>query len=352
MNNTELKTHFYKRFFGTTTKLTSSFAGFPVSLLGYISSDYSPVISTSLSMGVRVIARKTESRKITIATTSSDILKSYPIHNPYCEDDVSRLILKLKTYSLHGCDLLINSTVTSPFDERASRILGILKAILTLLNSSRINNTDLYNILCTNYDKNRILTIINEDFGYSSYIKNKTVKKLPLPLSSYKLMLINAKNQPPLFSKDKLDTLYCDIKKFYPHISSFSDIDKDMLIRINSIVKSPQKMYLISHLISECERIKTATRTLNSCNIKEFSKIVKDSYISQKSVLKSTDKNIFICDNLYTLDGVLCARITDDGVIAIVSDSACSLIAKGISFDFEHQFGYPPVISINNTASD
>lgn len=346
MNSTELKAHFYKRFFGVSGKLVFERAGYPVSLLGYAMSDYTDCIGAGLSMGVSVMARSTGARDITITSTSTDLCKKYPVKSKNAKDRISVFLNRAAGYKLKGGEMLADNGILAAYNSDISYSAAVASAAFKISGIASPSVVKLTELLAGENEKNAYLILFGSEKGYCARTRGYGAVKLPLPMTGYKFILASPNRRTLPMTSDSIKRAYRKIREIYPHISSFSELTEEMLLYAAPKINSKETERLVRHLIEENLRINEAEAALSGCRIKKLAEIMSGSFYSQKRILPYDNSCVFLCDLMLKTDGIIGARICDGGVIAIADTEACSWAAKMIKTSFEREFSKAPLICV------
>ncbi len=340
MNMTDLKTLFYKRYCAVPKKLISVSAGIPAAFLGYTHTSYMPAISTCLSPSVTMLASKTEDFNVTFASTLTDQRRRYSVIHPAQNDIIARFISLTKPEI--GCEILADCSIPPSFDAHIPYAAAALMSLEKSLNTPLPGGIEaFYKNECNAYR-----TIYSHLHGCATCILPTGSENLALPLLSHKILLAGVNKKSRGFTQKSIERLFYKIQKTYPHISSFSDICGKMPEKLRLDTKESA---LIQHLIYECSLIESGKNALKNADLDGFLQTINKSFISQKQVFLKSDARIFLCDTLLKSGKVLCARISDAGVIAIVSDKYCDCAVNDMGAAFLSEFGYEPSICITET---
>lgn len=346
MNSTELKTHFYKRFNSEGSTLVFKQIGMPVSLMGRLNFDGMPSIACRLSMRIRVVGCKTAGNSITVTSTKTDMRRVYELNGADSRDRISHFIKRAKGLKLCGGDLLVDSTIPPVFDPHITYTAAVCSTIMELAGNDA-PPAEICAEMCALKDEYAsYAAAFGADKGYSVYTDGLKYMRLPLPMTGYRFIIAAVKEPPGLLSGKNIIKTYNALKKLYPHITSFSDINDDMLTTASPLLKSYSAKTCARYLVSECERTKEAAAMLKICNIKKFADIMNSSFLAQKHLCTDNDPRVFLCDELYSKPGIIGARICERGIIAIAEEDVCDSAAASASADYEAEFGYPPVFCI------
>ena len=282
MNSTELKSHFYKRFSGEHGMMVFSQAGLPCSLLGYINTDHTCAISTALSMRIRLIARAIGSRSITITSTSTDMQRIYRIDSSDNRDRISSFLQRASRYKLKGSEILYDSTIPDFYDPHIAYTAAVINAVFDVSKVKRPPYGEMVNLCADRNERNAYSTEFCHREGYAVCVDNDSVRNIPLPMTGYKFVTVSVREKHTSLSQKSIDKTFMELKELFPHISSFSDIDDDMLQKAAHNFKSHSVNMLLRHLKSESKRVKDGERALSACNTEKFAEIMKESFLSQK----------------------------------------------------------------------
>lgn len=346
MNSTELKTHFYKRFSGEHGKMVFSQAGLPCSLLGYINTDHTSAISTSLSMRIRVIAREIGSRSITITSTFTDMRRIYRIDMSDGRDRISEFLLRANACKLKGSEILYDSTIPDFYDPHIAYTAAIANAVFDVSGLEKLPCEKMAELCAQRNEKNAYLTVFGHREGYAVCAKDGSIKNLPLPMQGYKFIIASVREKYISLSQKSIDKTFMMLKELFPHISSFGDIDDDMLKIASQSFKSHSVNMLTRHLRSESRRVIEGEKALLGCNTGKFAACMRESFLSQKHLCDYNDTRVFLGDKFLAHESVIGARICENGIIAIVKEEECDDIIRDVRFDYEREFGYPPLFCV------
>ena len=346
VNTSELKSHFYKRFMGENGRMTLSETGLPCSLLGYINTDHMPSIGCALSMSVKIIARKIGSGTVIITSTETDMCRAYHIDNCDGRDRISVFLNRARDFKIHGSEVLCDNGIPCCFDSNSAYTTAVAKALLEL--STRGTPRDETGAaLCAQRDElNEYLTAFASKKGYCVYAQNGSARDLPLPMTGYKFLLVNSRKGGAPVNSKLISRAYMLIKELYPHITSFADMSPEMLEVAAPRLRPKEVRLCAKHLSDECRRVSDGIHSLTRCDIKSFAELINASYYSQRRLYPNNNENVYLADELLRTDGVLCARLCEQGVIAIVDEESCDEIIKSVKFAAEAEFGMPPVFCV------
>ncbi len=345
MNNTDLKTMFYKRYDSVTTRLIASSAGFAAPLIGYLCSDSMAAIGTALSMRTDVMARKTGDMAITVTSASCDMRRRYSLIRPDGRDRVSEFLRRSASYGLSGGQMLFSSSIPHNFDPHIPYTAAILKAAFAISDIPLPGLPYLTELCAKRNERNFYNTIFSEQKGFCTYCDLHSVKRLPLPMTGFKFVFADARVKPAPFSEHTMERIYLKLKSIYPGIRAFSDVSENM---ISCGCLKPDMLPLARHLISEHKRIIKAAGYLSAYNLKRFATVMTESFYSQKRILHHGDSRVFICDLLLGISGIIGVRICGNSVIAIADESVCDYAANTLVTSFTEEFGHEPIVCITD----
>ena len=346
MNTAELKSHFYKRFIGENGRMTLSEAGLPCSLLGYINTDHMPSIGCALSMSVKIIARKIGSGTVVVTSTETDMCRAYTIDNCDGRDRISVFLNRARGFDINGSQLLCDNSVPGCFDSNSAYTAAVAKALLELTKRG-VPRPETIAALCAQRDElNEYLTTFASQKGYCVYAQNGSAREMPLPMTGYKFLLINTRKGNSPLSTRLINRTYMLMKELYPHITSFADVSPEMLDIAAPRLRPKEVRLCAKHLSDECRRVSDGAKALVRCDIKVFTDLMRESFYSQKRICPRNDENVFLADELLREEGVLGARMCEQGIIAIIDENRCDEIIKSLRFAYETEFGAPPVFCI------
>ena len=346
MNTAELKSHFYKRFIGENGRVTLSEAGLPCALLGYTNTDHMPSIGCALSMSVRTIARKIGSGTVAITSTETDMCRSYTIDNCDGRDRISVFLNRARSFHINGTQILFDNGIPGCFDLNSAYTSAIAKSLLEL-SQRGVPRAETCAALCAQRDEmNEYLTVFESQKGYSVYAQYGSARLLPMPMTGYKFLVINARQSRPPVSTRLINRTYMLMKELYPHITSFADVSPEMLDIAAPRLRPKELRLCAKHMADECRRVSDGARALTRCDIRAFAELMSESYYSQKRICPRNDENIFLSDELLRTEGILGARMCEHGIIAIVDENKCDEVIKSVKFAYESEFGAPPIFCI------
>ena len=346
MNTAELKSHFYKRFIGENGRMTLSESGLPCSLLGYVNTDHMPSIGCALSMSAKIIARKIGSGTVVITSTETDMCRAYTIDNCDGRDRISVFLNRARDFDIHGSQLLCDNTIPGCFDSNSAYTSAVAKALLEL-SKRGVPRPETSAALCAQRDEmNEYLTVFASRKGYCVYAQNGSARELPLPMTGYKFLLINThKSEPPLSTR-LISRTYMLMKELYPHITSFSDVSPQMLDIAAPRLRPADVRLCAKHMADECRRVSEGARALVRCDIKALAELMRESCYSQRRICAKNDENVFVTGELLRAEGILGARMCEQGIIAILDENRCDEVIRSLKFAYESEFGAPPVFCI------
>ncbi len=344
MNAAELKAHFYKRFTGESGIVTFARAGLPCSLLGYINTEHMPSIGCAASMSVRAAARRIGSGTVVITSTETDACRSYPINGGMGTDTVSVFLSRAR--GINGMQILSDNAIPECFNIETPYTAAIAHTVLELSKYGKPRD-ELCAALCSQKGRlNEYLTVFASDKGYAVYAYNAAARRLPLPMTGYKLIISAPKKNAPPVKPKVADRAYMNIKELYPHITSFADVSPQMLDVAAPRLRPKEIRLAAKHLTDECRRVSDGIKALTRCDIKAFARLMNESYYSQRRICAQKDERVVLADELTRSEGVIGARMFEQGVIAVADEDMCDEVIKAARFVYESEFGEQPVFCV------
>ncbi len=339
MNLTDFKQDFYKRFRPSGDFLAYSRAGLLCPLLGVTSVKRSPSLVCSLSMKVQVYGRKLAGDMIKLQSTKNNlcVVYRYGSRLPPRHTELFEMLERLRAYGAFGAELFFDSSVPAFFDyerELKAAVFGVMTNICGLDVPVSVCGGD--TPLCSallNAKKNRCVKIPDGS-------------QLPLPLTGLKLLAVQTQTADKTPREKCIEKAYGRLKRIYPHIHSFSDITPDKLEYARNAIRDKTALNYARHIVDENGRIEAAA---DNSKRRGASALAEQINLSEESIEKlwnPAKEHVFLARRAAKASGALCARVWENGILAIVKEDAADDIANRLTFDFEAAVGQKPYICV------
>lgn len=351
MNFPELKQNFYKRFEQSSKFLHFTSQGLLCTLLGHVSVPQSPSLTCTLSMRVQMFARACGGQGIKIESTDSDNFFAYTPGDPTQifrgkGRRTAELIDTLRGHSLKGTEILYQTTVPNFLPHMEVFSAALVKSLLKV-NDIELDTLETAAICAMGENINPYLALLSAKSGYCTLIASGEPKNLPLPMSGYKILSVYCTEKT--HKKERMQSIsraMSQITRLYPHVGGICDVTREMIETAD--IKDKNAVKYMYHLINENECIKKAEKALERCDVKT---LFRQMDISQKSIERFWDigdEHICLSDCMRGLDGVMAARCSDKGVIAIVEEDMVNYVMNMVRDTFEINIGYQPTFCVSD----
>lgn len=345
MNLTDLKQDFYKRFSSSGNFLSYSRAGLLCPLLGDASIARCAALTCSLSMKVQVYGRKLESDMIKLQNTKNNVcvVFRYGSQLPSQHKRLFEMLEKLHGYGAHGAELFFDCSVPGFFEfehELKTAVFSVMTSICKI---------DAPISVCGGY-RPFYSAVLNARKGYCTVVPDS--RELPLPMTGYKFLILQTPGKDSFPRAKYLGKAYERLKRIYPHIRSFADISPDRLEYSKNVVRDKTALNLVRHIVDENDRIKTAAAGLEKCSLSRLAEQMNLSEESIEKLWKPEKQHVILARRAAAADGVKCAKIWKNGVIAIANEEGIDDITNKIITDFERAAGFRPYVCIADSFGD
>lgn len=351
MNFADLKASFYKRYSRSENFLYFAANGFLCTLLGHSNMSITPSLTCTLSMRVKMFARRIDGNIVSIEDTSGRKLFSYTLNTPPelfrgKERTLANHLRELSKQGIRGAQVLYDSSIPNflPFDK------PFAVTLTDLLMTINHKETDMYSVAelsACGHDITPYLCITAYNSGYCTLISTGRPKNLPLPVTGYKILSAHCLKK----EKDRTTEIKYGFRKIcskYPHIMSAAEITPDMLENTAGEIKDKTALKYMRHLTGENIRIQKAAKALERCDVKGLFEEMNNSERSLELYWNIDKDKLYLVRLCQNLDGVHAVRIWENGIAAFVEndmvDYAANMVVKG----FENHAGYKPSVCISD----
>lgn len=349
MNLPELKKDFYKRLGPSHSFLHFISNGMLCTLLGHDEVDESPFIACTLSMGIKMFARKLGGNMIVIQDNAKSKAISYtygssPTQYTGEPRDTIELIQRLESRNIRGAEILFDCTIPEFLPYKELLALSLTQAVL-IVSDIESEPLDTAYLASGGGNLTPYLGIIHSRKGYCTHLSGKTPQNLPLPMSGYKILTAHCTEKERDHSKE-INYALEHIRRLFPHIGTIADITPEMLQNAGNSIKSKNAVRYIYHLVNENKRISAAENSLKKCNIRG---LFRQMNLSQQSMERFWDlgsEHIFLAQCCKHIDSIEAVRCWKNGVIMIVSDDKIDYAITMIKSEFENNIGYQPTFCV------
>lgn len=344
LNLTELKQDFYKRFRPSGDFLTYSRTGLLCPLLGVTSVKRAPSLTCSLSMKVQVYGRKLAGDMIKLQSTKNNlcVVYRYGSRLPSQHTELFEMLERLRAYGAFGAELFFDSSVPPFFDYERELKAAVFRVM------SNIYNLDVPVSICGE-DKPLCSAILKAKKGYCITIPDG--RQLPLPLTGLKPLAVQTNIADKTPREKCIEKAYGRLKRIYPHIHSFSDISPDKLEYARNAIRDKTALNYVRHIVDENDRIEAAAGGLERCSISVLAEQINLSEESIEKLWNPARDHVFLTHRAMSA-GALCARVWENGIIAIVKENEVDDIISRLTFDFETTVGQKPYICVADSFGD
>lgn len=348
MNGAELQSNFYKRMGVSKNRLVFSKAGLLCTLLGHSEIRGGEFLSCTLSMCVRTAGRMLNCSAVNLENTQTDKCIVIRINDLASQSrqlyDIVNNVSRIHPF---GAEILYDCNIPDFFRDTAALRVSVLNTLL------KISDCELpierkAQICADGKNAAQYLAALNSRRGWCVCVKGNTYEQFPLPLTGYRLLIIQTNRPAPDRYDKTVQSAYKKLRRIYPHIPSLYDITPDMLSFTRSRLKASEYNYMC-HLLSEHERIIIAKAALTACRIKDFAKLVNDSQKSIERLWNNEYEHTFLAESVFEHPSCLCARSFKNGIYAIIENGSEDEIITVIRHAFNTHFGYFPNFCITDT---
>lgn len=351
LNLTELKQDFYKRFSASDNFLHFTANGILCTLLGCTETEYTPFLGCTLSMGVKMFARRLNGEVINIQENTSDECLSYIFGTPLEQfrgdnKEYTELIKRLEPYSLSGTQILFEYSVPD-FLPRREVLLTTLAQSLAKCSDIELDPLKTAVLACGSDNVNKYLGIMYSKKGYCTLISSGAPKHFPLPLTGFKLLSAHC-SQHQRSHKKQIHYAFEHVRRLFPHISSISEITPEMLTMTAPNIRSRQALRYMCHLVDENTRIETSINALKHCNSDVLFRQMQLSQASMERYWDLPDEHIFLANCFKGLEGIQAVRAWHSGVTAIAEEDAVDRAINIVRRGFEDNIGYQPTFCVSD----
>ncbi len=345
MNLTDLKQDFYKRFNVSSAFLSYSRMGLLCPLLGEVSIERCPSLACSLSMKVQVYARRLEGDMIKLQSTKNNLCVIFRFGGrlPSQHPSLFEMLDKMHGYGVGGAEIFFDSSIPQFFGcerELKAAVFDVMQ---------KIYNVSVPVSVCGGFSS-PYSALLDLRKGYC--ISEPEGNRLPLPLTGCKLLIVQTAKTDKTPRARYIEKAYMRLKRIYPHIHSFADLSPDKLEYYRSVIRNKTALNYVRHIVDENERIKAASEGLHKCSINALVSQINMSEQSMEKLWNPDKQHVFLARKTMSIEGVLCARIWKNGIIALISDDDLDNAIRGITREFEAAAGYKPFICVADTFGD
>lgn len=344
LNLTDLKQDFYKRFSASNSFLAYSRMGLLCPLLGNTSIKHSPSLNCSLSMKIQLYGRQLAGEMIKLQSTKNNlcVVFRFGTRPPSQHTELFEMLEKMRGYGIGGAELFFDSSIPTFFPSECELKAAVFDVI------SRIYNIDIPMSVCGN--KSVYNALLNAQKGYC--ISEPDGKKLPLPLTGYKFLILQTEAIDKTPRAKYIEKAYERLKRIYPHIHSLADLSPDRLEYSRSAIRDKTALNYVRHLVDENERIQIASQGLKQCSITALTEQINQSELSIEKLWNPERQHVFLVHRIIRCDNVVCAKVWENGIFAIIKDENIDETVNKIIYDFETAAGYKPFVCIADTFGD
>ncbi len=298
-----------------------------------------------------MLARTLADASIRIEDAASDKYFSYIPGTPtgiLRGDDrfAAELIDSMRAYKLKGAEILYESSVPD-FIPRKETFACALVRSLDKLNSLELDTLAAAEICAMGKNPNPYISMLESRKGYAVLTGGTAPKRLPLPLSGYKIISAYCTGRARGVERDKrIKSAMRSIERIYPHVGSIADVTREMAD--NARIKDKSALKYMYHLADENKRLKETEAALKRCDIKT---LFYNMNMSQKSMEKYWDTDseyISLARIAASVEGAMASRCGDSGVVIIAEEDKVNYIMGIVGNEFEVNIGYKPTFCISD----
>lgn len=350
MNLPELKKDFYKRLGPSDRFLYFTSNGLLCTLLGHSEIDGTPFISCSLSMGIKMLARRLGGNMVNIQNISNNQAIAYnygenAIQYTGVSKNIIELIKRLEEKKINGAEILFECSIPEFLPSTEALFMTLTQSILKI-SDIEASPLEAASLAAGGENITPYLGIAYSRKGYCTLLSSGAPRNLPLPLSGYKVLTAHCTEKDHSRSKE-INYAFEHISRLYPHIGTIADITPEMIQSAVSNIKSKTAAGYIYHLANENERILSAAKALKQCNIRA---LFTQMNLSQQSMERFWDlgnEHIFLARCCKGIDGVEAARCWKNGIVVIARDEKIDYAINMIKSEFENRIGYQPTFCVS-----
>lgn len=350
MDLTELKKDFYKRFNASDNFLYFTANGVLCTLLGCNETEYTPALSCTLSMGVKMFARRLDGGVINIQENTEDQSLSYIFsanseHFHGRNREFAKIIHQFEPYSLRGTQILFEYSAPEFLPRREVCFTSLAQSFAKVSNLE-LEPLKLASLASCGDNINTYLGIIYSKKGYCTLVSTGTPKRFPLPLTGYKILSIHCAQKQRDRAK-QIRYAFEHIRRLFPHVATIADVTQEMLTMTAPHIRSRQAMKYMCHLVDENARIETAISALKRCDERELFRQMQLSQASMERYWDLDKEHIFLANCCKPLNGIAAVRSWNNGVTAIIEDNMIDQTVNIIRREFESNIGYQPAFCVS-----
>ncbi len=333
MDIISMKQDFYKRFDESDSYLYQQSCGLLCTLLGFPNITGALSITYPLSVGVKGLCRSAASDKLELESTDSDEVFSHRIH--------SEKSFLPKDKRIFGGQILIDNSIPKYFDSTAEVKCCTLKCVLSFNELDDYDKVAAAASCCGKENIKPYLALLNARQGYCIKSDRLKAEALPLPLSGFKIILIQLdKKETKTEDIKEIENEVKRIKTHMPHITAMSELNRADLETLRPHIRSKSVYRRLIHIINDNERIRRVSESLRSCRTSE---LFNQMNMSAKDFLKLwglEKQEAMLLQNVLETEGVRAARFWNRGVAAIAYEERVDYILSAVENAFKHRGGY------------
>lgn len=349
MNLPELKNNFYKRLGPSDNFLYFTSNGFLCSLLGYDNIVSAPFIGCTLSMGIKMFARKLNGDMIIIQDNAKSKAISYKYGTNISQytgepKETIELLQRFEGRHINGAEILFDCSIPEFLPYKDTLFLTLTQSVLKISNIE----SDPLEIACIAAGRENIspyMGMIYSKKGYCTHIYGRVPQNLPLPMSGYKILTAHCTESERSHSKE-INYALEHIRRLYPHIGSISDITPEMLQAAKNSVKNKTALRYLYHLVNENERMAIASKALKRCDIQGLFTQMNLSQMSMERFWDLGSEHTFLARCSKNIDGIEAVRCWKNGIVAITRNDKIDHAITMIKCAFETHIGYQPTFCV------
>lgn len=350
MNLTDLKSSFYKRYSQSENFLYFASNGLLCTLLGHSNIYLTPSITCTLSMRVKMFARKIDGNIIRIEDTSGLKLFSYTLNTPPNlfhgkERTLANHLKSLTKYGIKGAEILYDCSIPDFISPDEPFAVTLTDLLMTVSKKEHDILTTARESACEN-DITPYLGITAYQSGYCTLLSTGRPKNLPLPLTGYKILSAHCMKDENCHINE-IKYAFRKVSRTFPHVMSVSEITEDMLKSCETEIKDKTALRYMYHLVTENKRIQNASNALKRCDVKTLFNEMNYSQCSMETYWDLGREKVYLVRLSQNLDGVKAVRAWKNGIVAIIEDDFVDYAASMIVNGFESRIGYKPSVCIS-----
>lgn len=328
MDISTMKQDFYKRFEESGGYLKQEKCGLLCTLLGFPDIEGALSLTYPLSIGVTGLCRPSNSDKIQLESTDSDMVFSRRVSNAGGA--------LLPEAHLTGGQILIDNPIPSYFDSTAEATCCALKCVMSINGFSQYNKTAAAASCCGKSNIKPYLALLNARPGYCISSDRLRTEALPLPLSGFKLISIQMDKHDD-HSDDfiEIEKDFKRIRNLYPHITALSELTQRELDAAKNKLKNKIIYNRLCMILHDNERIKTVAESLRHCRTSELFNQMNSSAKDFFRLWGLEHQEAILLSNVLETEGVRAARFWNKGVIAVAYEERVDYITSSVENAFK-----------------